>query len=199
MQANDPLGSLELQTQAGLIRGYLDKWRDHQETLHAARLEVEAAETRKTQGQRTAWENHIRAESELAVKAIPELADDKKGPALQKRAADRLVDLGFTREELNDFWTGKEKISVHDHRFQQLVFSDLRLSDLQKTMESAKKVAAAIPPVPSVQRPGAAPPRGGDESAHIQALTRKLETSGSEADAYALLIARRNAAKRRAS
>ena len=57
----------------------------------------------------------------------------------------------------------------------------------------AKAKAAAAKPVPPVQRPGVSQPKGAAQEAQVQALTTKLEKSGSLKDAAALLRAKRAA------
>lgn len=194
-QHYDPLKALQLQ-------GRLRAWDVHQQKLQAAHYELTAAEQRQREGQKTDWGKHVQTENELAAKAIPDLADKEKGPTLQRRAAERLVELGFSQEELNDLASGEKRISVYDHRLQQLIFSDLQLGDLRnktKADEVARKAAiakAAPKTVPPVQRPGTTKPAGSVESAKLQDLSKKLTASGSEKDALALLVARRAAQRR---
>ena len=137
---------------------------------------------------------HVTKENELAAEYIPELADKTKAAELTARAADRLTELGFKPEELNDLASGKAKLSIYDHRIQRLIFSDLKLSDIQKA-----KTAAVAKPVPQVQRPGVSKPSGSGASEQIQALTQKLNSSGSLKDAQALRAAQIRASQRRAS
>jgi hypothetical protein len=168
------------------------QWQAHQTKLQAVNAELERARGQQTQKQQTEWAEHVQKENELAAELIPDLADKVKGPALTQRAADRLTELGFKPEELNALANGKEKLSIYDHRIQQLIHSDLKLQDIQKAPK-----AVAAKPLPPVQRPGVARAPGADKSANIQALTDKLSSSGSEKDALELLMARR--ATRRAS
>lgn len=174
------------------------QWDAHQKELVVADQAVKEAAKRSETEKSTTWQKHVQAENELATKAIPELGDKEKGPALMKRAAEWLSEK-FGQDGLNDLASGKEKISVYDHRFQQLIKAQLDLTDLQAKVASAQKAAlkpaAAI--VPPVQRPGVTQPRGVAESQRTQALDSKLNTSGSMKDALALLTARRNAQARR--
>jgi hypothetical protein len=177
------------------------QWDAHQKEMVVADQAVKEASSRQATEKSTNWQKHVQAENELAIKAIPELGDKDKGAALQRRAAERLGELGFTANELNDLASGKEKISVYDHRFQQLIKAALDLTDLQTKVNSAKK-AALVPaktPVPPVQRPGVTQPRGVAESQRAQALDSKLNNSGSMKDALALLTARRNSQARRST
>jgi len=149
------------------------QWQAHQTKLQAVNAENERARTAKEQAEQAKWAEHVQKENALAAELIPDLADKDKGPALTKRAADRLSELGFKQEELNALASGKEKLSLYDHRIQQLIFSDLKLSDIQK---ATKSVAAK--PLPPVQKPGTAKPAGSGVTENIQALTRQLNETG---------------------
>jgi hypothetical protein len=150
------------------------QWDAHQKEMVAAHAAVQEANTRQATEQQNQWTQHVQKENALAAEVIPDLADKEKAPALQKRAAERLGNLGFSQEELNDLASGKQKLSIYDHRIQQLIFSDLKLSDIQSA-----KTAAAAKPLPPVQRPGTARPQGNANSERIQALTRQLNETGS--------------------
>jgi hypothetical protein len=166
-------------------------WQVQQMKLQAAHAENERVNRDKAQAQHTEWASHVQKENELAAEYIPELADKVKGPALTQRAAERLGELGFKPEELNDLASGKQKLSLYDHRLQRLIFSDLKLAEIQ----SAKAVVAAKP-LPPVQKPGTSRPAGSAVSERVQALDSKLTNTGSIKDAAALLRAMRS---RRAS
>ena len=103
-----------------------------------------------------------------------------------------LKDLGYNDQELSDLWNGRGAMSLRDHRVQLLIRDGVRYRDAQAAARSA-----AVRPVPSVQRPGAAAPRGADADARLSALNSKLEQSGSLKDAAALLAAQRHARSRR--
>jgi hypothetical protein len=168
------------------------QWQAHQTKLQAVNAENERARGDKSRAEQEQWAQHVQKQNELAAEYIPELADKIKGPALTQRAADRLHELGFKPEELASLASGKEKLSLYDHRVQRLIFSDLKLSDIQ----SATK-AVAKPDLPPVQKPGVARPSGQADSEHIQALEAKLTKSGSIRDAEALLNARLSQESRR--
>lgn len=156
----------------------------HQWKLQAAQAELTQAEQRKAEEHHTQWTEHVQKENALAAELIPELADKVKGPALTQRAADRLNELGFKPEELAALASGKEKLSLYDHRIQRLIFSDLKLSEIQSA-----KTAVAAKPVPPVQRPGTAKPQGNASSERLQALTDKFNRTGSLRDAQELRAA----------
>lgn len=189
----DPLAAGQMQARAGQIQAKLSAWNIHQQKLVAATNELKAADERQSQAKKDSWAKHVQDENKLAAEKIPELADKVKGPALRARAVESLVALGFTNEELNKHATGEERISIHDHRLQQLINSHVRLTE----MLAAKKAVAATP-VPPVQRPGTPAPRGSAASETIKTLTSKLNTSGSLKDAVALRLAAQRAAARRA-
>lgn len=170
------------------------QWQVHQMRLQAVDAQLKEADSRKSQEEASKWAEYVQKENNLAHERIPELADKEKGPALAKRAADRLSDLGFSQDELNKLASGKEKISLYDHRLQQLIFSDLKLQDIQSAPKAVVK-----PNLPPVQRPGVAQPAGAARAASLQTLSEKLSSSGNEKDAFELLLARRAASNRRAS
>jgi hypothetical protein len=135
------------------------QWQAHQTKLQAVNAELERSKGEKSKAEQSAWQSHVQKENELAAEYIPELADKTKGPALTARAADRLSELGFKPEELARLASGQEKLSLYDHRIQRLIFSDLKLSDIQSA-----KTAVAAKPLPPVQRPGTAKPQGSAQS-----------------------------------
>ena len=189
--ATDPFAAGQMQAEAGQIQAKLAAWNIHQQKLVAATNELTAAEARKSQASKDAWTKHVEAENKLAAEKIPDLADKVKGPALIKRASERLAELGFTQDELGKLATGDDKISIYDHRLQQLIASDLRLSEIL----AAPKARPAVT-VPPVQRPGTPAPRGSAQSEQLKALTNKLNTSGSLKDAVALRQAQQRAQRR---
>ena len=165
------------------------QWQAHQTKMQAVNAELERAKGREIQQRQSDWAQHRQREDALAAELIPELADKAKGPALLKRAADRLTELGFKPEELNRLASGEDRISIFDHRLQQLIYSDLKLAEIQSA-----KAAVIQKPVPPVQRPGTARTAGNSE--RVAALTNQLNTSGSLKDAAALLAARRSQQRR---
>lgn len=163
------------------------QWQAHQTKLQAVNAELERSKGEKSKAEQSKWAEHVQKENELAAEYIPELADKVKGPALTARAADRLSELGFKPDELAKLASGQEKLSLYDHRIQRLIFSDLKLSDIQSA-----KTAAVAKPVPPVQRPGTAKPAGSAQSERIQALDKQLSSSGSLKAAQELLALRRS-------
>ncbi|TGN75959.1 hypothetical protein EOW77_0032345 [Bradyrhizobium yuanmingense] len=163
MQAQDPLR--------------YQAWDLHQKEL--ALVSRQAAEVKERQEKEFAdkWTEHVQKENELAARDIPELLDKEKGPALVKRAAERLQEIGFKPDELQQLSEGRASISIYDHRLQRLIHSDLRLSDIEKA-----RAAAVRKPVPQVQRPGTARTSTPGVTQQIQALERQLaNASGNKA------------------
>lgn len=189
--ATDPLAAGQTQAKAGQIQAKLSAWGIHQSKLVAATNELSQAETRKSQEKKTSWNKHVQDENKLAAEKVPELADKVKGPALRSRAVEMLTELGFTNDELTKLSSGDEKLSIHDHRLQQLINSHVRLAAILKAPK-----AVAAKPVPPVQRPGTPAARGSANSEQIKALTNKLNTSGNLKDAVALRLAQTRAARR---
>ncbi|MBN9601824.1 MAG: hypothetical protein J0G33_02715 [Afipia felis] len=163
------------------------QWDTHQQKMQAVAYEAEQARIHQQQEQSTNWSKFQAEESAKAAEMHPELADPKKAEALGKSAKDLLVDKGFTESELGGLASG-EKISPFDHRMQSIILDAIKYREAQK----AKPVAVAKP-VPPVQRPGVAPPRGAAKAENLQALKQQLDRSGSVDDALALLAARRKA------
>lgn len=149
------------------------QWQAHQQKLQAVHSEMEKAETRKTQEKQSEWAQHVQKENALFAEKVPEFADKAKAKAFQDRAPEFLNNLGFTSSELADLANGKERLSIYDHRVQQLIANGLKYEDVQKA-----KTAVATKPVPPVQRPGVSKPAGGNSEV-IQALTAKLNQTGS--------------------
>lgn len=170
------------------------QWQAHQTKVQAVNAELQRVREESTKAEQSKWAQHVQKENELAAEYIPELADKTKAVELTTRAVEQLHDLGFKDEELNDLASGKARLSIYDHRIQRLLFNNLKLADIQRA-----KTAAVAKPVPQVQRPGVSKPAGAAASEQIQALTQKLNNSGSLKDAQALRAAQLRAATRRAS
>lgn len=161
------------------------QWQAHQTKLQAVNAEAQRAKETSTKEQQATWATFVADQNKLAVEYIPELADKDKSLALTTKAGDLLRDLGFTQEDLNGFSAG-EKVSPFDHRIQRLLFNALKFNEVKSAPPKA------IPkPVPAVQRPGVAAPRGNTDA--IQASRSKLTSTGSVDDAYALYQAKQKA------
>jgi len=151
-----------------------------------------AAQHRQAQEKLGQFTEFAKRQDDLFKEKVPDMADDAKAAELQKKALVVLSDLGFDEAELVPLWNGQKELSLRDHRL-QLLIRDATL--WREAQTKAKAKAAAVKPVPPVQRPGAATPRQGTDEARVQHLTQRLEQSGSLRDAAALVRARRAAAR----
>src|SRR5262249_28743249 len=103
-------------------------------------------------------------------------------------AIDVLRELGFDEAELAQSWNGAKDISLRDHRLQLLIRDAVLWREAQ-----AKAKAAALKPVPPVQRPGASPTQAVRKEAELTNLSKRLDQTGSLKDAAAFVRARRAA------
>lgn len=159
------------------------QWDLHQKELAYAKAEQQANELRTAQEKRDTWAKFTKDESDAFENEVPEFKAKKD--EYTKKAAEVLTELGFSSEELGKLATGEEKISLFDRRMQHLLFDRIKLSEIK-----AAPPKAMPKPVPAVQKPGVAPSKGQAAAESIQALTNKLNGSGSVEDAYALYQAR---------
>lgn len=161
------------------------QWQAHQQKLQAVAHEMEQANQRQETERVNAWAKFQADETAKAAEMHPELADPKKAEVLGKSAVDLLVSKGFTDGELGGLASG-EKISPFDHRMQSIILDAIKYREAQK----AKPIAVAKP-VPQVQRPGVAQPKGAAADASVQALSQRLTSTGSVKDAFALYQAKK--------
>jgi hypothetical protein len=147
-----------------------------------------AAQHRQVQEKLGQFTEFAKRQDDLFKEKVPDMVDEAKAAELQRRALAVLGDLGFSEAELVPLWNGHKELSLRDHRLQLLI----RDATLWREAEKKAK-AAAVKPVPPVQRPGAATPRQGTDEARVQHLTQRLEQTGALRDAAALVRARRAA------
>src|SRR6516162_4271739 len=165
-------------------------WDLQQKKIAEVTQHMLAAQHRQAQEKLTQFAEFAKRQDDLFKEKVPDMADDAKAAELQKKALVVLSDLGFEEAELVPLWNGQKELSLRDHRLQLLI----RDATLWREAEKKAK-AAAVKPVPPVQRPGAATPRQGTDEARVQHLTQRLEQTGSLRDAAALVRARRAAAR----
>src|SRR5262245_32703141 len=130
-------------------------------------------------------------EDDLFNEKVPDMADDKKAAELQTRCLATLTGMGFAEAELAQSWNGQKDLSLRDHRVQLLIRDATLWREAQ-----AKAKAAQAKPVPPVQRPGVAQPKGAAQHAQIENLAHQLDkSSGVKAlrTAAKLVAARRGA------
>jgi hypothetical protein len=157
------------------------QWQAHQQKVQAVQQELEKAEARKHHESENKRQEFIKSEYDRLVERIPDLADPVKAQETTNKVVSRLKDIGFTDGELAEL---SKSDFIHDHRIQLLLIDGVKYAEVQK----AKQTVVAKP-VPAVQRPGTARPQGAAAAENIQALTAKLERTGSLKDAQALRAA----------
>lgn len=163
-------------------------WQEAREKGNVLQREAQQAQQRQQQEQMQRWQQFTATEDAKFLEKAPEFRDPKRTAVLAAEATAMFNDLGFSDQERIGAWEHGQPLSLRDHRVQLLVRDALRYRQAEK----AKK-AAQPKPVPPVQRPGVAAPRGEASSAHIKELTNKVKSTGSVDAAVALLRARRNA------
>lgn len=162
------------------------RWDAAQKQLAAVAEEKRQADARQHQEAQQKLVSFANEQDRLFIEHAPEMADKTKQAAESDAAIKVLKDIGFTDEEMAASWNGAEKFSLRDHRMQLLI------RDAYRYRAAAVKAKAPDPkPVPTVQRPGVSRPSGAANADQVQALTSKLEKTGSIKDAAALLRARR--------
>jgi len=180
LSATDPIA-------AGQIQAYIQAWNVHQQEMADTKAKVDQANARKQDETRKEAVARKTREHSLLIEKAPEFADQKKLDAAQKAAVEMFREKGFGDDDLMKI--GDDPI-FDDHRMQLIVNDALKFRALEaaKATVAAKAAPKTLPPV---QRPGISRPAGAGNSERIQALEAKLNNSGSEADAFALLMARR--------
>jgi hypothetical protein len=168
------------------------QWDAQQRQIAAVQNELATAQQLRASENGTRYSAFVERERERFAEAAPEMADDTERARMRDGAASVLTEIGFSDEELARLWSGDMALPIHDHRVLLLIRDAIRLRDAQ---ESVRDVHAR--PVPPVQRPGAALPRGAARDAHIQNLSKQLDNAhGMEA---LRLAARLTAERRRAA
>lgn len=170
------------------------KWDAQQKKIAAVAREVQAAQERQAHEQMAKFAEFAKRQDELFIEKAPEFADKEAAAKLQATAIEVLTDLGFEQEELARLWNGQDRLSLRDHRVQLLIRDGIKYREAQ----AAAKKAVTQKPLPPVQRPGVAQPKGAAQEAQIQTLSKQLDNaSGVNAlRAAAKLVATRRAASR---
>jgi hypothetical protein len=169
------------------------RWDAAQKQVAAVYQEVQASQQRQMTEAQTKFADFAKKEGELFAKEVPEMADPAKAAELQKAAMSTLKGAGFEEIELAQAWQGKINVPFRDHRVQLMIHKAALWDQAQA---KAKTVVNNAKPLPPVQRPGAAQPKGAAQAAQIETLGKKLDNaSGLNAlrAATSLLKARRSA------
>lgn len=162
-------------------------WQVHQMRLQAAKAETDKAESQKAQERQNKRASYEQEQNKLLIELVPEMADPKKAGELRERAVSMLNDdLGLKTDQLSRWMqddTGHEILS--NAGIQRLIADGLKYRDILKAPK-----AVAAKPVPPVQKPGAAAPKGSQASERVQALQKTFERDPSVENATALRLAR---------
>jgi len=165
-------------------------WDAQQKRIASARQELAGVAQRNDQERAIRLDEFKQREQGLFVERAPELADPAQKAKLEHAAIGMMRELGFNDSELGLLWSGRADLSLHDHRLQLLIRDGVRFRDAQKAAKEASHK-----PVPPVQRPGVAQPRGAAQDAVVQNLTKRLDQTGNPKDAARLIAERRKAAR----
>jgi hypothetical protein len=126
---------------------------------------------------RARWHTFKDQQDAIAHQHIPELNDTTRAAALRDATKNMLRGVGFQDAELAHAWDGRSGFSLRDGRVQQVLADAARYRQM---MANKNAIASKRAPVPSVQRPGVARPRGADSEADIQRLERQLDHATGE-------------------
>jgi hypothetical protein len=165
-------------------------WDAQQKRIASAQQDLAGAAQRQEQERRIRLDEYVKRERDVLVEKLPEIADPVQRSKLEQSALGMLRELGFSDQELDGLYYGRSDLSLHDHRLQMLIRDGVRFRDAQKAAKEA-----STRPVPPVQRPGVAQPRGAAQDAVVQNLTKRLDQTGNLKDAARLLAERRKAAR----
>lgn len=180
LSGEDPFKALQ-------IGNYLKAFDAHQQKLVAVNAELQKAEGDKRSAIQKELDAYRNEQDKAFLEFAPELADPKVKAEITDKAIKALKDdFGFTEGFLNECASNPVAAKLLFHSgFQKLIYNTLKLSDLKAAP------AKAIPkPVPAVQKPGVAAPRGAGAAETVQASRNKLASSGSVEDAFALYMAK---------
>jgi hypothetical protein len=164
------------------------QWDLSQKKIAGLAQETMAAAQRQAAEKQQQFSEFARRQDDLFTEKVPDMADADKAAKLQSAAIDVLKELGFEEAELAQSWNGAKEFSLRDHRLQLIIRDAVLWREAQ-----AKARAAALKPVPPVQRPGASPTQAVRREAELQTLSKRLDQTGSLKDAAAFVRARRAA------
>lgn len=144
--------------------------------------ENEKAQKRQAQETEARFAGYIGEQQQLFFAKAPEFANPETADKNQKAVVKMFNDIGIETDEIRAMALQGRPISFHDHRFQLMA---------RKAMLYDKAVAASKKPkpkpVPTVQRPGAAAPKGAAESARVKEIDRKFDAEPSIDNLVAVL------------
>lgn len=146
------------------------RWDVQQKKIADVSRQLTSALVRQVLERQQKFSEFAQREDEVLKQKLPDMADADKAAKLQNACLAVLKDLGFDDAELVQSWHGQKDFSLRDHRVQLLIRDAALWREAQQ-----KAKAAATKPVPPVQRPGVAQPKGAAQAARIQNLTQQLE------------------------
>ena len=146
------------------------RWQAYQMKVAAVQNELKQTQERQTQEQSKQWSDFAKRQDELLLEKVPELADKTKAPALQKAAAEYLINEGVPQERLSRLWNGQETLSIREAWVQKAFVDATRYREAQ-----AKARTATAKPIPPVQRPGVSQGKAADRDAKIASLSQQLD------------------------
>ena len=163
------------------------RWHAAAENLRSVQYEQQAVQQRQQEEAVNSFKAYVEKETSLFLEKAPDYVDAEKGAKLRAQAKETLHEIGFSPAELKAAIDG-QTFSFHDHRVQLLIEKARRYDVAQKQLKSPSPK-----PAQPTQRPGVAASKGEQRATEVDALRNKLVKSGSDADAVALLRARRRA------
>jgi hypothetical protein len=134
--------------------------------------------------QAEAWKTE---EAKKFAEKAPEWKDPKTYQSKVSEVLEYMEEIGYPRQEVENFASNFVPIQIHDHRFQLIVRDAMRYREAVKATKQPSQKS-----VPPVQRPGSAPNRGEAQEARFKDLTRQLDRTGSLRDGAALIAAKMN-------
>lgn len=138
--------------------------------LNAVRAERERIAQQQEHERQQELQQHIAAESQKLVAAVPEFADPQKGDSLRKSIRDFGKSIGFSDQEL---------ASVYDSR---AVLTLYKAMQYDKLVASKPEVTKKVSQAPKVIKPGVSQPRD-SASDELKKLKARARESGRVADA----------------
>jgi hypothetical protein len=148
------------------------RWDLQQKQIAHVRGELVNALVRQGRARQEANARLRERETARLIEKLPEYADEAQRERIQAAGKIVLNDLGYDDTELGQLWRGERDLSFHDHRLHLLVRDAARWRDAQ-----GKARATQAKPLPPVQRPGVAQPRGAAREAALQSLSRQLDSA----------------------
>ena len=150
------------------------QWQVHNMQVAAVQQQVQQVQQARQAEDAQKFAEFAREQDRLFVEKVPDMADEKKAGELQKAAVASLESAGFTKDELGAAWNGNINVPFRDHRVMLMIH---KASLWDKAQAQVKTITTNAKPIPPVQRPGAAQPKGAAQAAQAEALGKKLDNA----------------------